>query len=197
MLKPSHRFRQGVSRWPNPAAALVAPSHEAQAIKRIHAFYNLTSLIARRSHHEGGAVKRLSPILLIGILSLAACSESPDPRIGEPYYDSLEELDDEYSDWWQPYRPRPGYNKTTYIFSQEPLNLRVMNVSRNQTTQIIGWRLERTKGWWTNEYRDMFLLEIEYYCETSFKFLIEYGFQGSDKGRGKIGIGSGCEILEY
>ncbi len=146
-------------------------------------------------------MKTITPFViaaLIGILSLAACSESPDPRIGEPYYDSLDELDDDRSNWWNPYRPRPGRNVATYIFFQEPLNLRVVNVSRNETTQIIGWRLEKTKDWWMNEYRDMFLLEIEYYCETSFNFLIRYGFPESDKGSGKIGIGSGCDLLlEY
>ena len=137
----------------------------------------------------------LAPFLFA--IWLIACSESPDPVVGEPYYDSLDELDDEHWVWWNPYRPRPGNNVTTYIFSEEPLNLRVVNVSRNETTQIIGWRLEKTKEWWTNEYRDMFLLEIEYYCETSFNFLIRWGFQESDKGLGKIGIGSPCEVFEY
>ena len=142
-------------------------------------------------------MKRLSPILLIGILSLAACSESPDPVVGQPYYDRLDELHDEHTNWWQPYSPRPGYNKTTYIFYQEPLNLRVMNASRDETTQIIGWRLEKTKGWWTNEYRDMFLLEIEYHCETSFTFRIDWGFRESDKQHGSAQIGSPCDVLEY
>ena len=138
-------------------------------------------------------MKRLSPILLIGILSLAACSESPDPR-GEPYYDTLDELDDHHSNWWNPYLPQPGNNVTTYIFHEEPENLRVLNVSRDETTRIIGWKLEKTKGWWMNEYRDMFLVEIEYYCETSFSFLIRWGFQESDKGSGTIGIGSPCDL---
>ena len=142
-------------------------------------------------------MKRLSPILFIGILSLAACSESPDPRIGEPYYDTLDQLENEYSNWWNPYRPQPGNNVATFIFREEPLNRRILNVSPNETTEIIGWKLEKTKGWWTNEYRDMFLVEIEYYCETSFDFLIRWGFEESDKGSGKIGIASGCEFLQY
>ena len=137
----------------------------------------------------------LAPFLFA--IWLLGCSESPDPVVGEPYYDSLDKLDDEHSNWWNPYHPRPGYNKTTYIFSQEPLNLRVMNVSHNQTTQIIGWRLEKTKGWRKSEYRDMFVLEIEYYCETSFKFLIRWGFEGSDKASGTSGIGSPCDVFEY
>ena len=57
--------------------------------------------------------------------------------------------------------------------------------------------MEKTKGWWTNEYRDMFLVEIEYYCETDFRFLIRYGFPDSDQGIGSVGIASPCDEFEY
>ena len=143
-------------------------------------------------------MKTLSIIITLLLVNMfLGCSESPDPRIGEPYYDTLDELENEYSNWWNPYRPQPGNNVATFIFHEEPLNLRVLNVSPNETTEIIGWKLEKTKGWWKNEYRDMFVLEIEYYCETYFKFLIRHGVEGSYKPAGSYGIGSPCHVFEY
>ena len=143
-------------------------------------------------------MKTLSIIIILLLVNMfLGCSEwCPDPVVRQPYYDTLDELHDEHFNFWQPYRPRPGYNKATYIFYREPLNLRVTNISPNETTYIIGWRLEKTKGWWSNEYRDMFLLEVEYHCESYFDFLIQWGFDESDEGRGSAGIGSGCEVFD-
>ena len=137
----------------------------------------------------------LAPFLFV--IWLIGCSESPDPVVRPPYYARLDELHDGYFNIWQPYRPRPGYNKVTYMLFHEPLNLRVTNISPNDTTRIIGWRLDKTKGWWSNEYRDLFLLEVEYHCESYYDVVIQWGFDGSDAGQGSAGHGLICKDFEY
>ncbi len=109
------------------------------------------------------------------VIWLIGCSESPDPVVRPPYYDRLDELDGSYFNYWRPYPERPGYNKATFIFFHEPVNLRVTNMAPNEPTYIIGWRLEKTKGWWSDRFRDLVLLEVEYHCESEFHFLIQWG----------------------